>query len=111
MITLRRGTILHKLFLFPLSNEEKWRHEDKTNLCFVVQTLLLRLPSLCIVVVVFSPIWVPLLLVMVVAEKITESGWYLQRKINRPKSAQPRTGLSLWIKTIKGRICPAVTFE
>jgi len=104
MITLRHGSLLHRLFLFPLTDQEKWKHESQTNFCFLVGTLMVRLPALVILFTICAPVFGLIFLGSAIEESIK------RRRAGKPLSQVPSI-LRAWWETVHGRLCPVVRFE
>ena len=104
MITLRKGSLLYKAFMLPLSHEEQWRNENETTICTMFWTLVLRLPALLLLMIVMGP---PILIMMgifSVAERVVDKVKY-KRKYKGPSKAH------LFLETLKGRLCLIIKFE
>jgi len=99
MITLRNGSLLHRLFLFPLTDQEKWKHESQTNFCFLFGTLMVRLPALVVLGLIMAPVFL---------------GDAIGDAIKRRQGGKPIQLLSVlrvWWEAIHGRLCPTIRFE
>jgi len=103
MITLRHGSLLHKLFLFPLTEQEKWEHESQTNFCFLFGILMVRLPAIVILSIMAAPIFGLSILGDTIGNAI--------KRRQGGKSIQLLSVLHGWWEAIHGRLCPIIRFE
>jgi len=104
VITLRRGSLLYKAFMLPLSHEEQWRNENETTICTMFWTLVLRLPALLFMMILLGPPFLILMGIFSVAERVVDKVRY-KRKYKGPSKVR------LFLETLKGKVCLIIKFE
>ncbi len=111
MITLRKGSVLYRWFLFVVEwtpGGDEYKHREQTNLCFFLRTLIIRAPLMVFTLIVASPI-------IAVFMGIEELWNWLKSQRRKPitieyKSRQP-SKIKVIYDTVHGKICPTVIFE
>ena len=111
MITLRKGSVVQRWFLFIASwssEDDAYIHQEQTNLCFFLRTLIIKAPLMVVLFVTMGPI--------VLAAACLVEVWYWLKSFRREskltsyKSLQP-SKIRVIYDTVHGKICPTVTFE
>ena len=113
MITLSRNSILYRLFLWTLkwvSEYDVHKHQEQTNLCYFLRTLVFGFPATIFLMITIGPI---VLMVFGIGEALKWAKMKLRR--NRPNTyfdaPKSPSKVSVMYDTLHGKICPTVVFE